>query len=106
MLKKIVRLYAYPLIFGACAAGIISLELAGLPLWPWTTLIALTGAVLVGLLEQYAPFEPRWLQSQGDVVTDLWHNFVNLSLIQFASFAPSSNLVSNEKRFPRTGEQP
>ena len=86
MLKKLVRFFTYPLIFGTCAAGIILLELASLPLWPWTTLIALTGAATVGLLEHYAPFEPRWLQSQGDVVTDLWHNFVNLSLIQFASF--------------------
>lgn len=80
MLKKLVRVTAYPLIFGTCAAGIILLELTGLPLWPWTTLIALTGAATVGLLEQYAPFAPRWLQSQGDVVADLWHNFVNLSL--------------------------
>ena len=61
MLKKLVCFAAYPLIFGTCAAGIILLDLYSLPLWPWTTLIALTGAVTVGLLEQYAPFEPRWL---------------------------------------------
>lgn len=74
------------MIFGACAIGIILLDLTSLPLWPRSALIALAGAVTVGSLKQYAPFEPRWLQSHGDLVADLWHNFVNLSLIQFASF--------------------
>ena len=54
MLKKLVRRYAYPLIFGTCAAGIILLDLTGLPLWPWSTLIALAGVFTVGLLKQYA----------------------------------------------------
>lgn len=86
MLKKLIRFTAYPLVFGACAASIILIDVRHLPLWPWTTLIALAGAVLVGLLERLAPYERSWLQSHGDVVTDLVHNAVNLSLIQFASF--------------------
>jgi sterol desaturase/sphingolipid hydroxylase (fatty acid hydroxylase superfamily) len=85
MLKKLIRLSSYPLILGICAAGIILLDFHNDRLWPWSTLIALAGVLAVGLLERFAPFEPRWLQTQDDVLTDLWHNFINLSLIQFAS---------------------
>lgn len=86
MQKKLLRFTTYPLVFGACAAGIIWIDISHLPLWPWATLIALTGTVCVGLLERLAPCQRGWLQSQGDVATDVWHNIVNLSLIQFASF--------------------
>ena len=86
MLKTVIRFAAYPFVFGACAAGIILIDLHNLPLWPWATVLALTGAITVGLLERIAPYQQKWLQSHGDLATDLWHNFVNLSLIQFASF--------------------
>ena len=86
MLKTIIRFAAYPFIVGVCATGIILIDLGNLSLWPWAMALALAGAITVGLLERIAPYQQTWLQSHGDLVTDLWHNFVNLSLIQFASF--------------------
>lgn len=85
MLTALVRYASYPLILGGAAAAIIGIDRAGIVLWPWATLVALAGVVMVGLLERIAPYEPAWLSSHGDLVTDLWHNLFNLSLIQFAS---------------------
>lgn len=86
MLQSSIRYLSYPLVMGASAGAIIAMNLTGVSPWPWSMLVALGGAVTVGLLERFAPYEPAWLHSQGDLAADLWHNLVNLSLIQFVSF--------------------
>jgi len=86
MLKTLIRYLSYPLVMGACASVIIGLHLNGVNLWPSSMLVAIAGAVAVGLLERIAPYEAAWLQGHSDLVPDLWHNLVNLSLIQMVSF--------------------
>lgn len=63
MLTALVRYASYPLILGGAAAAIIGIDRAGIVLWPWATLVALAGVVMVGLLERIAPYEPAWLSS-------------------------------------------
>lgn len=86
MSRWLIRYSAYPTIMALTAGAVIALYHAGSSLWPIATLIALAGAVSVGALERLAPYERAWLHSHEDLAADLWHNFVNLALIQFVSF--------------------
>lgn len=85
MLHWLIRYFSYPVLTVLVAGSVIAMSLRGVSLWPGSTLLALAGAGIVGALERLAPFERDWLYSRGDLGADLWHNLVNLTLIQFVS---------------------
>lgn len=85
-MRYVIRYCAYPVVMGVCTASIIYFDISGESLWPWVAIIALLGVMAVGLLERVSPYEKSWLHAHNDIRTDIWHNAVNLGIIQFTSF--------------------
>lgn len=84
-LSFVVRWFSYPLIGGGLAAAMLGALYRGLPYWPTTALLALAGVIAVALLERVQPFRREWLNDHSDTGTDLQHNLVNLTVIQFTA---------------------
>jgi len=76
-----IRYGAYPLIVGSAFAALVTGATLGWSYWPMFPLIAAMGLITVAALERIAPYEPMWLQDHGDLVTDLLHNLVNLTVV-------------------------
>lgn len=85
-LQRIVRVGAYPLIFGGVAAFVLVWATLGRSPWPAFGLIAGMGIVAVALLERLQPFEPDWSCDHDDTVTDVVHVLVNLGLLSGAAY--------------------
>lgn len=78
---SVIRLLAYPLIFGMATTGQIAIVNLGSSYWPWGPLIAALGIAAVALLERIQPYEQAWLNDHEDTEVDILHAFTSLSLI-------------------------
>lgn len=81
ILRTGIRYGAYPLVFGGCSLLLLWIVSAGIPYWPWATLIAAAGISVVALLERLQPYEPAWLADHDDTLVDVLHGSVSLLLI-------------------------
>jgi sterol desaturase/sphingolipid hydroxylase (fatty acid hydroxylase superfamily) len=81
-MQQAVRILAYPIVLGGCAAALIALATLGVPYWPTFPLIVAAGLTGVAVLERVLPYEPAWNRSHGDLLADVLHNLANHSLIQ------------------------
>lgn len=81
MFKRLIRYAAYPVVAGGAATAIVVAASRGLDYWPTFPAIAAVSLVAVAWFERVAPYEPDWQHDRGDLVTDIVHTSVNLTVL-------------------------
>ncbi|WP_336953884.1 sterol desaturase family protein [Acinetobacter sp. AS167] len=61
---------------------IVMLVVSGqIPYWPSSIILILLSGLLIALVEYYLPYQPKWLDTHQDFLTDIVHAVFNLFLI-------------------------
>lgn len=81
MVRRLIQLLAYPLVFGSSVVAVLWLQPRPDLQWPGLALVALTGMLIVALLERALPYQHDWLHDHGDLAADITHALVNLAVL-------------------------
>lgn len=86
MISRIIRVTAYPAIFGLSVVAVLWVVTARIEPWPALALVAALGIASVALLERIQPYQVSWLNSHGDLLADVIHALVNLGLLSASAY--------------------
>ena len=87
MFHRVIRVAAYPLIFGASIYAVMWV-LSNPSLMPLgLVLVGVSGMATVAMLERIAPYQREWLKDHGDLPADIAHALVGFGLLAFVAIA-------------------
>lgn len=82
MTQRVIRVAAYPLIFGGSTFAVMWILSQSAPVVPLgLLLVAVLGMASVAMLEQIAPYQREWLNDHGDLRADIAHALVGFGLL-------------------------
>ena len=100
MIRSLLRVTAYPVVFGL--SFWVVLVIVARPAWRWPGLaaVAVAAMMVVAVLERVIPYQRAWLEDHDDLAADIAHALVNLALLAGTAFALSALRVDLPSVWP------